>query len=160
MDDVVALVIQATVIIAGWFVVHRLQGLQARRKMLRERVDLARREVRQVREAALRFHTAPAFSQERSERLVEMIADLDRSCELFPNIVRGRLSWVNAANPDRCKVDPTCTKQLRQAITLEHFDADDRWRPLQRDAKQIFAIKQSTAQMLDELDRIMVAALD
>lgn len=160
MDVFVALPIQATLIIAGWFVVHHLQGFQARRRMLRERVDVARNDVRQIRDAALRFHTAPAFSPEGNESLLEMIADLDRSCKLFPNIVQGRLPGINAANPGRCRVDPTCTKQLRQAITLEHFDADHNWQPLAGSAEQLADIRQSAAQMLDELDRIMVDALD
>ncbi len=159
-SDLPKLLVQATLIVAGWAVVYRLQGLQSRRKALREQVDAARQLVKKARGMAIAFHTAPSFDHQQHEELLELIADIDRHCQLFPKIVRTRLPWPNAADPKECAVPSESLVALRRAITLEHFDDDPSRMPLLRDAEQIACIQHAADDLLATLDRITVAALD
>lgn len=150
-------------VVGGWIVVYQLQALQARRKLLREEADKARVAVVALQVAAVEFHTTP-FSASRRLSVLGMLTDLDRRRDLIPALARPKRVFkiINLplikAQAD-VLIDAKSIVELRQAITLEHFD-DEAADPLSGEHPQLMLITQKCMDLVAEIDRVLIAALD
>lgn len=159
MLDILLKLVPSILVVGGWVVVYQLQALQARRKLLREEMDKARDAVAELQEAALRFHMS-VYSVADRMLVIGLLTDIDRRLTLFPRIATSRHWFLpNSVMPQDVTVNLDYLVRLRQAITLEHFD-DPEMTPLVLGDPLINNITGASAQMVFELDRVFVAAID
>ena len=150
-------------VVGGWVVIYHLQALQARRKLLREEAEKARIAVTALQEAAIEFHTS-TFSASRKLAVHGMLTDLDRRRDLIPALARPKQIFKFVELPlldaqANILIDAKLIVELRQAITLEHFE-DPTAAPLSADDPQLKLIAQKCLALVSEIDRILIAALD
>lgn len=143
--------------IGGWAVVYRLQALQARRKMLRETAEKVRDSVSTLLADAINFHTKE-FDAEKKIAITLALTHLERRYQLFPQIAGGANNCFPAVDPKQVTIDPQFMVELRQAITLEHFDEPES--PLTQTSPQIQRITAAAVGLIGEIDKVIVAALD
>lgn len=150
-------------VVGGWIVVYQLQALQARRKLLREEADKARVAVVALQQAAVEFHTS-TFSASRRLSVLGMLTDLDRRRKLIPALARPkRVAKIVTLSPVDAQanvlIEAKLIVELRQAITLEHFD-DQTAAPLGAENPQLELIAQRCMDLVAEIDRVLITALD
>ena len=149
-------------VVGGWAVVYQLQGLQARRKLLREEADKMRAAVHDLHQLAADFHTH-AYSEHDRLKVLRAMTDLDRRREMLPRIARSKkiVFWQVSpiADVSDVSLDPRLIVSLNQAITGEHFD-DPGAEPLPGDAEQLRRIGDSCAALVLAIDQALIAALD
>lgn len=127
--------------------------------MLREEVDKARQAVEKLQETALRFHMNVYSIQDRMQ-IMGAITDIERRCSMFPKIGSARRAWLpHAVSPKLTSIDMKCLVVLRQVITMQHFD-DPTAAALLYNDPQLIEISGAATQMITEIDRVLVAALD
>ena len=152
-------ILPSLLVVGGWMIVYQLQALQARRKVLREEVEKARAAVLTLNGDALRFHMSAHSIADRLA-LVAALTDIERRCELFPQISVARRTWLPDAVPtNKAKVDSALIVNVRQAITLNHFD-DESAAPLSVGSTQLEEITAACTALVRSVDGVMVAALD
>ena len=145
-------------VVGGWVVVYRLQALQARRKHLREMAEKTREAVVQLLELAIKFHTTKFDSQQKLA-IVLALTHIEKRYELFPHIAVGKNECMpSAVDPALVTINPAFLVELRQAITLDHFDGDEE--PLSQGAEQVQRISAAALGLIGEIDRVIVSALD
>ncbi len=144
-------------VVGGWAVVYRLQALQARRKLLRETAEKVRESISALLADAISFHTKE-FDAEKKMAIALALTHLEQRYALFPRIAATRNSCFPAVDPKQVEIAPRFMVELRQAITLEHFDAPEP--PLTQGSAQIQRITAAAIELLGEIDRVIVAALD
>ena len=144
-------------VVGGWVVVYRLQALQARRKLLRETAEKVRESVTTLLEEAISFHTKE-FDPEKKVAITLALTHLEKRYELFPKIAAGANSCIPAVDPKQVEIPPKFIVELRQAITLLHFDEPEQ--PLSQGSPQIQRITAASVALIGEVDRVIVAALD
>lgn len=182
--------LQAAIIAVGWGVVYYLQSRQSRRRTLREQVEVTRSAAKQLRRAALQFHTAMEFDAGRRDELLEMIDDIDSNCDLFPKIVRAQrpdcLDLIPKIVRVQCQracallpetvrtrlrflinaVDPSkCEISIDRRVSMRQaitlkHMGDGDWHALPHDALQIQQIKNTIADVLAALEDTLLIALD
>lgn len=161
--DLIARLVTPLMVVAGWVVVYQLQGLQARRKQLREEAEKARGAVDALQRLSIAFHTAKYSSDKRLEVLVAY-NDVARRCELLGLIVQpkklfGVMELAALPRGTDVKVRPGLYIEMKQAITLDHFD-DQEQEPLAPSAEQIQRIVDAAGALTTRLDQIMMLGLD
>lgn len=157
--DVLQITLPAILVIVGWYVVYRLQALQVRRRSLREHVTQLRTLSKEIRGAAIDFHTG-LFDVEKHEVLLELLQELDDRCALLPNMARTTSCWMpNAADVNVCGLVAREVMRFRQAITLDHFDNDQQAALVVGDP-QIVQVRNAARILLVQLDRVSTTALD
>lgn len=144
-------------VVGGWVVVYRLQALQARRKLLRETAEKVRDSVSALLADAINFHTKE-FDAEKKIAITLALTHLEKRYQLFPQIAGGNNSCFPAVDPKQVAIDAQFMVELRQAITLVHFDEPEQ--PLTQTSAQIQRITSSAVALIGEIDRVIVAALD
>lgn len=138
---------------------YQLQALQARRKILREEVDKTRVVVEKLLDISLRFHTSP-YDDEKRTAILLAFNDVERRYGLFPRIVTSRAKYLpDAVRPDLVGIDPELLVNLRSAVTLEHFE-DSQAAALPHGHKQLDEIRAAALALINQLDVVLVAALD
>ncbi|WP_148237974.1 hypothetical protein [Alicycliphilus denitrificans] len=149
----------SVLVVLGWAIAYKLQALQARRKLLREEVEKTRQAVEKLREIALQFHVN-VYDPEKRGAIVIALTDIERRYGMFPEIARARSECsFNAVDISKTRVDAKYLTELRQAITLEHFE-DPESAPLQHGHEQLERITVAASALIGELDKVLVAALD
>ena len=152
-------ILPSLLVVGGWVIVYQLQALQARRKVLREEVEKARAAVLNLNGDALRFHMNVHSVPDRLA-IVAALTDIERRCELFPQISIARRAWLPDAVPTtKAKIEAALIVKVRQAITLDHFD-DESAGPLPVGSKQLEEITSACTALVRSIDGVMVAALD
>lgn len=136
---------------------YRLQALQARRKLLRETAEKVRDSVSELLAAAIIFHIKP-FDEEKKIAITLALTHLEKRYKIFPQIAAGSHSCFPAVDLKLVDVPPKFMVELRQAITLMHFDGPEQ--PLAQGCEQIQQITAAAVALIDEIDRVIVAALD
>lgn len=151
-------VLTPLLVVGGWVVVYRLQAMQARRKLLREVAEKAREAVENLQEIAIKFHTSKFDPDKRLVILLAMTR-IENRYKLFPQIASG--GWAgfpDAVAPNLVAIDSKFMVSLRRAVTLVHFDEEEH--PLPHSAPQIQDIMAAAGELISEIDRVIVAALD
>lgn len=143
--------------VGGWVVVYRLQALQARRKLLRETAEKVRDSVSELLADAVSFHTKE-FDAEKKIAITLALTHLEKRYALFPKIAGAVNSCFPAVDPKQVEIAPKFMVELRQAITLVHFDEPEP--PLTQGCAQIQRITAAAIALISEIDRVIVAALD
>ena len=132
--DLALKVLTPVLVVGGWIVVYRLQALQARRKLLRETAEKVREAVAELLEAAISFHTKE-FDVEKKVAITLALTHIEKRYQLFPKIAEGNNGCFPAVDPKRVQIPPEFMVELRQAITLTHFDEKED--PLKEGSAQV-----------------------
>lgn len=151
-------VLTPLLVVGGWIVVYKLQALQARRKLLREVAEKARDAVEELQVMAIKFHTSK-FDGDQKLGILLAMTRIEKRYKLFPQIASGGSECApDAVDPAIVVIDSKLMVALRRAITLEHFDVEEE--PLPHGAQQVQGIMAAGGDLISDIDRVIVAALD
>ena len=160
--DLVLRSLPPILVVGGWAIAYHLQGLQARRKLLREEAEGMRDAVAELHQAALEFHTN-VYEESKRLLILRSITDLERRRQMLPLMGRSRSflgkDYAPVSSIEAVTIAPQLIANLNQAITLEHFD-DPSAEPLKAADPQVLKIGQEAAELTAAIDRAFVAALD
>ncbi|SCZ86434.1 conserved hypothetical protein [Nitrosomonas mobilis] len=98
-------------IIGGWFVVHKATLSRERRKEKREIINNVLEEIRAIESIAVDFHNSVIFDGKVNSNITLRIDRLSRKLQATPFAELG--------------ISRDLMIQIRQAITLKHFDKSD-----------------------------------
>lgn len=159
MPDDLFKYLPSILVVGGWCIAYQLQALQARRKVLREEIEKTRAAVESLNSSALGFHLEK-FSAVKRWEILRAIEDVERRCTLLPVVANARaLMLRRVLDPSKMTIDPRLFVELRQSITLEHFDDPDQ-DPLKHEAQQLRKISASCFSISSALDSALITALD
>lgn len=96
------------IVVAGWFVVHRLTTKRDQRKEARESLDRFIIGLRAIEEQAINFHQSVSYKVDIARSL---LFDIQRS---FTKLKRHPFCSF--------EIGPSLQKELRRAVTLKNFD--------------------------------------
>lgn len=105
------LLVSWALIIGGWFFVHKAALSRERRKEKREVIDRVLEEIRAIESIAIDFHSSKIFNKKVNSNITLRIDRLSRKLQAPPFAALG--------------ISTDLMIQIRQAITLRHFDKSD-----------------------------------
>jgi hypothetical protein len=124
-------------VLSGWFVVHRTELHQERRKENRVAVTQIIDEVKEIERQAIAFHSSEKYSAEASDSLTWRIGRLNRCLQRVPL--------------DELKIPLPLMVRFKKAFTLENADSSS-FVPQAYHGMLIVGIRQIADEMIDAVE--------
>lgn len=147
----------ATVVVAGWYVVHRVQANRERRKHIREYVAALCDDLEVLEALAISYHTHNREVAKEQE-LISKLGRFEKACFTLPHFLESQ-KFFKAVPEEKLKIDAQLVQVLRKAMTLNHF-GDEHTSALNDQDPFIQEIGLATVDMLDALERVRIDSLD
>ncbi|MDD5329702.1 MAG: hypothetical protein PHX38_06845 [Sulfuricella sp.] len=124
-------------VLAGWFVVHKMALSRERRKENRDAVNRVIEEIKSVGRMAIVFHTSDSFNSETSDSLIWQVSRINRTLQRAP------LNMLN--------IPLSLMVRFKKGLTLQNTDAST-FTPQSYHGDIIKGIRTVTDQLLETIE--------
>ncbi len=149
--------ISPILVIVGWFVVAKTQANRERRKQIRDfTADLLDR-LGDLETLVIEYHTTER-NQSKEHEIISKLTRFEKACNSVQDFVAGQC-FFPAARKSCLDIDAKTIQVLRSSMTLNHF-FDDHTGPIPHESMLIHELELAVCTVIEELERIRIAALD
>ncbi len=149
--------ISAILVVVGWFVVNKAQANRERRKQIREFASGLIKDLSEIERAAIQYHVEPRDKKEES-LILTRLTRLEKACGIFPEFLNNQ-NIFRAVKVERLHVDSNLLREMRKAITLEHF-WDEHTQPIEVDSAIVQNIGLAVSELQEAIEAVRLASLD
>jgi hypothetical protein len=155
--SLVAVMVPAILVIAGWFIVNKTQANRERRKHLRDAAAELQDKLWEIEKITIEYHST---SRQRAleREIVAKLGRFEKGCAALPRFVASQRFWP-ACKKDNVKIDAKAIQQFRKALTLRHF-YDEHTDALDDGDDLIQLIEVACTEVNQSIDDVRIAALD
>lgn len=149
--------ISPILVIIGWFVVNKTQANRERRKQIREFIaDLLDR-LGDLETLVVEYHTTER-NQSKEHEIISRLTRFEKACESLQDFVAGQC-FSPAVKKSLLEIDAKKIQVLRRSMTLNHF-SDDHTATIPHESELVQELELAVCSVIEELERIRIAALD
>lgn len=149
--------VSAVIVVAGWYVVNKVQSNRERRKQIREYVSDLCDDLEELETLTIGYHTTTR-EVAKEQKIISKLGRFEKACFALPRFLQSQKYW-KAVPPEKLKIDGQRVQVLRKAMTLNHF-GDEHTEVLSHQDAHIQNLELASVEMHEALERVRIDSLD